>query len=292
MEVSTGWIPDIPDGRDYTLGHAKVREAIGKLRGEGGRKFLTLGDARAQRPPVVDLSADGAMGPVEDQGRTNSCTANAVIGAVEYLYFKGCNERLDLSRLFLYKATRKLLGWYGDPGAFIRTTIKALAMFGAPPEEHWPFDPRLLDMDPDAFVYQMASNFKALVYARLDQEEPDHGRRDRGGRQRETTLDRVRATIADGFPVALGFPVYDSLREDGMIPYPTREDKLLGGHAVLAVGYDDGTELLKVRNSWGPAWGEEGYGYLPYAYVTEQLAADFWAVFSESWVRVGAFGQR
>ena len=62
-----------------------------------------------------------------------------------------------------------------------------------------------------------------------------------------------------------------------------------GGQAVVAVGYDD-THLstsrgaLLIRSSWGRGWGDEGYGWLPYAYVEEQLAVDFWTVIRADWL--------
>jgi C1A family cysteine protease len=277
--VSLGWIPDIPDGRDYDLSHPKVRAALEAIEENRNGQLLSLGASRAL-PTSADLRQ--GMSPIEDQGQLGSCTANAAVGAVEYLYLKGCHELLDLSRLFLYKATRKLLGWQGDSGAYIRSTLKALATFGVPPESYWPYDTTGFDVEPDAFVYQMASNFKALTYARLDENGSDGA----------ATLERVKKALADGFPVAFGFPVYNSIQMDGQIPYPTANDTLLGGHAVLAVGYDDAAGILLIRNSWGPDWGKAGYGFMPYQYVTDQLAADFWTLFSESWIEDGRFEER
>ncbi|MEM4233018.1 MAG: C1 family peptidase, partial [Thermoplasmata archaeon] len=93
-------------------------------------------------------------------------------------------------------------------------------------------------------------------------------------------------------------------RRDGKIPFPTKNERVLGGHAVLAVGYDDRMEIknpygdasttgaLMVRNSWGMSWGDEGYGWLPYDYVLKELAMDFWSILKQEWVDTGQFVMR
>jgi C1A family cysteine protease len=256
--------------------------------------FLFAANARAALPASVDLRTafPNSHWPVEDQGRLGSCTAQAVVGLAEYLIFRGCGERTDLSRLFLYKATRRLLGWAGDTGAYIRTTIRAMAQFGVPEEAYWPYDIARFDEDPDAFLYASADEFQAVRYARFDGYAGGTG---------GDTLRAVRAAVADGWPVAFGFPVYSSFDSaDPDVPFPDLRrngDRLVGGHAVLAVGYDDERPVvhadpgappergaLLIRNSWGPLWGDEGYGWLPYRYVEEQLAVDFWTIFNQKWL--------
>jgi len=229
--------------------------------------------------------------PVEDQGALGSCTAQAVVGMLEYMMRRGLGEHTDLSRLFLYRVTRRLLGWTGDTGAHIRTTIKASAGFGVPPEEHFPYDISRYEEEPDAFLYSYANNFKAMKYARLDPYNAD-------GKQ---TLDAVKHALASRFVVAFGFPVYSSMTESPYVPFPTSKDRLQGGHAVLAVGYDDNVAIEDVagkkrnegciifRNSWGEDWGENGYGYLPYSYVEHALAVDFWTVYRSEWLAEGVF---
>lgn len=206
---------------------------------------------------------------------------------------------MDMSRMFLYKVSRRLLGWTGDTGAYLRTTIKAMALFGVPPEFEWPYTNELLDEEPDAYHYSFAQNFKAMAYARLD----GYGE----GTGGDATLNTMRRTLGDGFPVVFGFPVYRSVSSvqfpDYVIPYPQTQlgDSLIGGHAVLAVGFDDNKITKKInqmekrgaliiRNSWSQQWGEGGYAYLPYDYVRNQLAVDFWSIFNKDWINLDQFG--
>lgn len=281
--VAGGWHPDIPDFRDQGLDTPEFKQPLQKA-----RALLALAPA-----PKLPNRVDNRhyCSSVENQDALGSCTAHAVVGMLEYMMRRGIGEHTDLSRLFLYKVTRRLLGWTGDTGAHIRTTIKAAAGFGVPPEEYCPYNISRYEEEPDAFLYSYANNFKALKYARLDPYNAN-------GKQ---TLAAVKHTLAAGFVVAFGFPVYSSMTESPYVPYPTPKDKLQGGHAVLAVGYDDGVEIedtagkktkqgcLIFRNSWGDDWGEKGYGYLPYNYVEDALAVDFWTVFRSEWLAEGMF---
>lgn len=81
------------------------------------------------------------------------------------------------------------------------------------------------------------------------------------------------------------------------MPFPKPGEKVLGGHAVCAVGFDDAEKCLIVRNSWGTEWGQEGYFLMPYDFVTHDgCASDFWIVQSvtaapKSWAQVVADGE-
>lgn len=308
-----GYLPDLPDRRDRHFHQvidggkklpkkAKVEQL--ELSEEAG-KHIKLDHLRTalklsenpeapelasgktpKIPAAIDLREGGCFSPVENQGDVGSCTAQAVVGLAEYLIRIGTGEFTDLARMFVYKVSRNLMGVRGDTGSYIRTAIKTLAAFGAPPETYWPYDPRLLDVEPQALQYSYAANFRAMRYARLDGYN----------RTGEQTLALVKTVLAAGFPVAFGFPVFESIGQVGtgdeaVIPYPKNDEKMLGGHAVLAVGYDsiDDEEVLIIRNSWSEDWGDEGYGYLPVRYVTEAMAVDFWTVFSSSWLRLGLF---
>jgi C1A family cysteine protease len=141
----------------------------------------------------------------------------------------------------------------------------------------------------DAF----AENFKAVQYARLDPRSTDRHETVTG----DIVLDNVKHALQGGFPVIFGFTVYNSINNAPDIPYPRRGDKVSGGHAIMAVGYDDNHRTaagedepsLIIRNSWGTGWGDGGYGYLPYRYLLKGLAQDFWAVFEWKWVDQGQF---
>jgi C1A family cysteine protease len=107
-------------------------------------------------------------------------------------------------------------------------------------------------------------------------------------------LQTVKSFLAAGYPAAFGFAVPNTLSDDGNIPYRPTFDSTAGGQAMLAVGYDDrwlrgSRGALLVRSSWGERWGEDGYGWLPYAYVEENLAVDFFTLFQPGWIHSGEF---
>ncbi|UCG59189.1 MAG: hypothetical protein JSU70_06700 [Phycisphaerales bacterium] len=280
-----GWLRDVPDLRDTTLRSVRpkihedkdARELYSKV-----TKVIT-GAIRAKKGSSLPKKIDhrDSCSPIEDQGNLGSCTANACAGMVEYMERRAAGRHIDASRLFMYKVTRNLLGWQGDTGAFLRTTMQALVLFGMPPEEWWPYDISTFDYEPEAFLYAYAANYKALQYLRLDPP----------GLSSNEVLDYLKAAIRVGYAIMFGFSTYSSLGWDADIPYPGPMDTLDGGHAVLTVGYDDGHKFdggsqgaLLIRNSWGKDWGDRGYGWLPYDYVLDGLATDFWTCFRFDWV--------
>jgi C1A family cysteine protease len=288
--VGTGWLPDLPDIRDRTVKTAELVAPLAKkLAATGKRK----GSSQADVPASADLRA--FFPPVEDQGELGSCTANAAAGLVEYLQMRTHGSYLDLSRLFLYKATRSYLGLSGDTGAYLRSTMGALRLFGAPPERFWPYDPTRFEDEPPAFMYAFAENYKALEYFRLDP----------SGLSPAEVLASIKRHIASGLPSMFGFTVYENIQQsvNGDVAFPTAKERVLGGHAVCAVGYDDEavirhpvsgeetTGALVFRNSWGSSWGTGGYGRLPYAYVESGLAEDFWVLVSAGFVELGIFDE-
>ncbi len=289
-----GWLRDLPDVRDATL-HKPPPPAQRFASTPGAADLHTRAhDGFRKRvsgmkslAPTVDLSA--WCSPIEDQEDLGSCTANACAGMVEYMERRASGIHIDASRLFLYKVTRMLLGLTGDTGAYLRSTMQAVVLFGMPPENWWPYDIATFDYDPDPFQYAYAANYKALQYLRLDP----------SGQTPSETLNAIKATLASGYVSMFGFTVYDSLDWAADIPYPTAGDKVSGGHAVLAVGYDDARKCrgtsskgaLKIRNSWGQDWGDKGYGWLPYEYVLNGLADDFWSCYKLEWVNSNAFDE-
>ncbi len=279
-----GWIPDYPDFRDYTEETEEVRSVLGVAKGIKAKSL----------PASVDLRE--WCSPVEDQGSLGSCTAHAGTGLIEYYERKAFGRHIDASRLFLYKVTRNLMKMKGDTGAYLRTTMGAMVLFGVPPEEYWPYtdDEKGFDKEPSSFCYAFAQNYQTIRYFRHDPP----------GRKAVEVLEKVKSYLSKGHPSMFGFTVYNSIEQaekDGRIPFPSSKERIEGGHAVVAVGYDDRMKIknkygkvettgaLLIRNSWGKDWGDGGYGWLPYEYVLRGLAEDFWSILKKEWIDTGAF---
>ncbi len=265
MDFTLGWLPDVPDYRDHTSHSKQVKNLF------NAQTPLCTGPL----PDRVDLRK--FCSPIEDQRDLGSCTAQAVAGLVEYFENRAKGEFLDASRLFLYKVTRRLYGFEGDSGAYIRGTIRALRIFGACPEDFWPYDTKRFDEEPTPFCYAFGQSYKAVEYYRLWDPDPAQ------------LLKQLRGSLANELPFAFGFSVYSSIwdpevQKTGDVPVPTDGDRLEGGHAIMAVGYDDNSKRLLIRNSWGTTWGDHGYGTLPYEYVEKGMADDFWVLVTAEYV--------
>jgi C1A family cysteine protease len=241
------WIPDRADPRDHLY--------------QAPRRFLGL-------PLKVDLRP--RCSPVEDQGQLGSCTGNASVGALEFLELKADPQGVgygDLSRLMAYYNGRSIEGTVRqDAGCEIRDVVKGLAKWGTCAERLYPYDVRRYTRKPTPAAYADAAKRRIKTYHRI------------------AGLDAMRACLAEGYPVIFGFTVYESFESDemartGVLAMPGKDEREMGGHAVLAVGYDDGAERAIVRNSWGADWGQNGYFTMPYGYIKNaSLSDDFWTV--------------
>jgi C1A family cysteine protease len=241
-----GWNPDIPDGRD--LMYAAPAQVVTKL------------------PPKVDLRQQ--CPEVYDQGQLGSCTANAIGAALEFDQMKQKEEAFAPSRLFIYYNERDIEGTVdSDSGAQIRDGVKSVSKQGAPPETEWPYDITKFRDKPSQPVYDHAQEHQAILYQRLT-----------------PTLGQLKGCLATEFPFVFGFVVYESFESQevastGEAPLPKAGEQQLGGHAVLAVGYDEDQQRFIIRNSWGSNWGMGGYFTLPYSYLLQStLSSDFWTI--------------
>jgi C1A family cysteine protease len=286
-----GWIHEYPDIRDYSPRHMNIAPLLEQLK--------MRVDERETIPSRSDLRE--WCPPVEDQMDLGSCTANAGVGMIEYFERRAYGKHVDASRLFLYKTTRNLLKKVGDTGADIRTTMGAMVLFGVPPESYWPYTTKAgmggdgFDREPTAFCYAFSQAYRSIQYYKLDPPECSKAQ----------VLSEIKSHLAAGFPSMFGFTVYSTIRvvsDTGRIPFPGPKESVEGGHAVLAVGYDDDLKIMNpetkaettgallIRNSWGDGWGEKGYGWLPYDYVLKGLAVDWWTLIKAEYLETGIFG--
>lgn len=251
-----GWKPDKPDFRD--------------------RVYAT----RATALPVVCDHRD-ITPSVCDQGQLGSCTGNAIAKMAEYM------NRVDalgpkwygpMSRLFIYWNERNIEGTVStDSGAEIRDGLKVLAQFGVCPETLWPYSDQNLPIITNPFqqrpiqaAFDAAKQDVAIQYSRLDADSIDPS--------------VLQTCLAQGYPFVFGFTVYTSFEsaavaKTGIVPMPTADDSVLGGHAVMCIGYDQSRQAYIVQNSWGTSWGDNGFFYLPFEYMhNANLVSDIWTV--------------
>ncbi len=248
-----GWLPDLPDVRDFT--YAAPLKLMLKM------------------PAKVDLRP--GCPPVYNQGALGSCTAHALGGAFEFGTKKQGKKDFMPSRLFLYYNERVAIHTQAsDSGAFLRDGIKSLNKDGVCKETEWTYDDSgtpgaKFSQKPPASCYTHALQCQVTSYQRLV----------------NSSINNLKGCLSEGYPFAFGFTVYESfmtpaVAKSGVMPMPDfSKEKVIGGHAILAVGYDEKKQLVLIRNSWGTGWGLKGYFWMPYAYITNpHLCDDFWTI--------------
>jgi C1A family cysteine protease len=239
------WRPQLPDYRDL---------------------ILTL-DSSVKLPTSIDLRS--SCPAVYDQGDLGSCTANAIAGAYEFEKMKQSASYFIPSRLFIYYNERVIEGTVKiDSGAYIRDGIKSVVKQGVCPETEWPYNIKKFKSKPSTKCYKDALKNEVKQYLTINQ-----------------SLDQFKGCLATiGKPFVFGFTVYsnfmtDSVAQTGIMIMPQAGDSIEGGHAVCCVGYDDNKKMFIIRNSWGTTWGDQGYFYMPYAYmINANLCSDFWTI--------------
>ena len=241
-----GWKPDLPDQRDF--------------------KYSVPEQVLANLPALIDLRPGDS--PVYDQGSLNSCTANAIAGAVEFELMKQGGGPFTPSRLFIYYNERVIENTVNsDNGAYLRDGMNSVNQQGVCGEGEWPYNISEFDQKPYQTCYQDALQDIISSYNSLSQ-----------------NIYQMKSCLADGYPFIFGFTVYESFEslevsQTGVLNLPGGDESVVGGHAVVAVGYDDSQCRFIVRNSYGPDWGMNGYFTIPYAYLLNpNLASDFWTI--------------
>ena len=269
VQRTYGWIKNKVDQRDkkvrFTDNHIKLFATNKNL-----EKVNDVFDLRTivKIPSCLDEI---------DQFSLGACTSNSIAFAYAFDEIKQGNKEVFMpSRLFIYYNERMMEGTvHTDSGAEIRDGIKSLNKYGVCDEHHWVYDPKQFSVKPPQKVYDEAKLCKAVVYAAIDfsQDKTDQDR-----------VEHLKKALQSGFPFVFGFKVYESFEsaevaKTGMMPMPKPDEKLLGGHAVCAIGFDDSKQCFIIKNSWGANWGCHGYFYMPYKFISDTNSAeDFWVI--------------
>jgi C1A family cysteine protease len=280
LEFGTGYIPDLPDIRDFTLT---------SLQEELPEQVL---DAEIVLPPKIDNRK--WCSPIANQGSQGSCTGHSAVALFEYMQRKAKNRHVDGSPAFVYYNSRLNGGFpvSQDTGSYIRSTIQAICEDGVAEEKRFPYDQTKWSVKPSEEVYRKALNFKGTKYLRVDDGTPD-------------LIKRMKSLVNTGYAINFGFAVYDCMKDITaqvpILPYPAKTEKQQGGHAVIIVGYDDDAPsrnrrdgnatkgAFLIQNSWGTGWGQKGFFYMPYKYFETGLALDVWTINDIQWLDLPAF---
>lgn len=256
---SYGLVRDQPDYRDikYEL-KPKTVKVVEKQR------FPDIIDLRNKCPPIFN------------QLNLGSCTAQSINGALQIDRIKLKLPDVNLSRLFVYYNERDMQGTVmQDSGASLRDGVKSINQFGVCSEDVWPYIIPKFTERPPSEVYRIALQHPKIRYERID----------------NTKIDLIKGALFEGYPIVFGCDIYSSFESEevqktGKVPFPNfskwtnnNPEEYKGGHAMIIVGYSNEESSFIVRNSWGEDWGDKGYCYIPFDYLTNRyLAYDFWVM--------------
>lgn len=242
MQKKYGWMPDLADNRDEFYSPPKM----------------------ASLPDKFDLS--GQMPEIYNQKKLGSCVAQSLSALLQQEELKLYGKVITIpSRLFIYYNQRSILDTVeSDSGATIRSGMKALENFGYPNEEFWPYEPSQFKVKPPRIAYRYGALNKITKYQRI-----------------KNNLNVLKSTIVAGKAFVFGFVVYPNFENlvGNILEVPNSNESSMGGHCVVAIGYDDSDETFLVRNSYGKNWKLNGHFKMKYEYITKpELTADFWTL--------------
>ncbi len=267
------WHPDLPDFRDYRLNNQLVLRLLRSL--PRARNLHTRLSLEKFFPYEVP-----------QQGEVVSGVAHACVGVIQYFEYRAFARPIIPSARFLTSLAAQL-DLSGTEGGSLRAALKALRKVGVPPEllvKRSLARGLACDTAPALFAWQ--DEYRALVYLRLDSRRSSP----------RALLERLKSFLNAGFPVLFGFVVPSSLTRESSIDYRPVYDSVLGGQVAILIGYDDSITAasrgaFKIRCAWGSRWGERGYGWLPYLFVLEGMALDFWVLLRPDWLATGEFAK-
>jgi C1A family cysteine protease len=281
--ITLGYERTLPDIRDFTPETPEIKQITDKL----------AAPKITERPSRYDSLIE-FFPPVLKQ-KMSDCVAYATVAKVEFFEIKNFGKRINHSQRFIYKMTKHLQGRKGSVGTSVRQAFKSLQQYGVCHEETWPYSSSVSKSDvmPSDEAFKEALNYQAIKYFRVDKNGVST-------KNAAEVLNGVKDQLLQGLPTTTGFTTYASIKDDytddtGNIPFPSKGEKVRGGHMIVVYGYDDNlivknnrdnTETkgaLLIRNSWGTGWGDDGYGALPYKYIEKAQTDDFWVLVASEW---------